>query len=117
MPRQIFRKAALERLSSPEQLDRLMQVTSPRAWIALAALGLLLVAALAWGLFGTVTTTVEGQGVLIRQGGVRTVTAPAPGVVGPILVQSGYEVGKDQELLRLEPARPGAPRPPPVVSS
>ena len=30
----IFRKAALERLSSPERLDQLMQVTRPRAWLA-----------------------------------------------------------------------------------
>ena len=35
-PSSIFRKAALERLSSPEQLDYLMSITSPIAWIALA---------------------------------------------------------------------------------
>ena len=38
----IFRKVALERLSSPEQLDQLMQVTSPKGWLALAGLGALL---------------------------------------------------------------------------
>jgi len=35
----IFRQAALDRLSSPEQLDRLMQVTLPTGWIALVAPG------------------------------------------------------------------------------
>ena len=40
-PSSIFRKAALERLSSPEQLDYLMSITSPIAWIALAAIAVL----------------------------------------------------------------------------
>ena len=40
MTRQIFRKAALTRLASPDQLDQLMQVTSPRSWIALAGFAL-----------------------------------------------------------------------------
>ncbi len=35
----IFRKVALERLSSPEQLDQLLQVTDPKGWLALGALG------------------------------------------------------------------------------
>src|SRR5262249_6294354 len=46
-----FRKTALDRLSSSEQLDRLLQVTSPRGWIALVGLGLLLAASLLWGIF------------------------------------------------------------------
>ena len=31
----LFRPRALERLSSPERLDALMQVTSPKGWLAL----------------------------------------------------------------------------------
>src|SRR6187399_2567538 len=31
----LFRKIALERLSSPEQLDSLMRVITPKAWLAL----------------------------------------------------------------------------------
>ena len=31
----IFRKAALERLSSPEQLDYLMSITSPADWYSI----------------------------------------------------------------------------------
>ena len=36
--RSIFRQAALDRLSSPEQLDRVMRVTDPKGWIALSGL-------------------------------------------------------------------------------
>jgi hypothetical protein len=37
--RSIFRKESLERLSSAERLDQLMQVVSPRSWLPLVALG------------------------------------------------------------------------------
>ena len=37
MAGQIFRKTALEKLSSPEQLDELMKITTPKGWVALIA--------------------------------------------------------------------------------
>jgi Biotin-lipoyl like len=103
----IFRKVALDRLASPEQLDLLMQVTTPRGWIALAGLGLLLLAALAWGIFGSVATTVEGQGILVQPEGVKTIVAARPGVVARILVQVGDVIYKDREVVRLVPEPPG----------
>ena len=39
----LFRSAALEKLSSPERLDVMMQITRPAAWMALLALGVLLI--------------------------------------------------------------------------
>lgn len=98
MPRQIFRQEALNRLSSPEQLDQLMRVTSSRSWIALAAVGLLLFVALLWGIFGTIPTTVPAQGFLVRRG-VQSLDAPHAGVVKEIKVGSGDEVAKGQELV------------------
>ena len=59
MKRQIFRQSALDRLSSPEQLDMLFQVVRPSAWAALAAAILLLGVLVAWGFRGTVTTLVS----------------------------------------------------------
>ncbi len=62
--RNIFRKAALDRLSSPDQLDALLSVTSPRSWLALlTALGLLALGVV-WACIGTITTGVEGQGMI-----------------------------------------------------
>lgn len=101
MAQLIFRKAALGRLSSSEQLDRLLQVTSPRAWIALTGLSLLLAAALLWGIFGRVSTTVEGQGILIRPEGVWSVASPRAGVVLNVLVRVGDQIYKDREVVRL----------------
>jgi hypothetical protein len=99
MARPIFRKAALDRLASPDQLDQLMQLTSPRAWIALLGLGLLLFVALLWSLFGTLSTTVEGQGVLVAE--IQQLRATRAGVVQKFLVQSGDEVQEGQPLVQL----------------
>jgi hypothetical protein len=62
----MFRQQALDRLSSPEELDQLMHVTSPRLWLALAAIAGLLVAGVLWTVFTTIPTTVSAQGSLIR---------------------------------------------------
>jgi hypothetical protein len=67
----MFRKVALERMSSPEQLDQLLQVTAPRSWLALAALMGLLGTAIGWGFLGRISTTISGQGVLVRENGGR----------------------------------------------
>jgi hypothetical protein len=60
MQDKLFRKAALEKLSSPEELDQLMQVTTPKGWVALVALIGFLGAAVMIGIFGVITISVEG---------------------------------------------------------
>jgi hypothetical protein len=61
MQDQLFRKAALEKLSSPEELDQLMQVTTPKGWLALIALICFLVAATVIGIFSLIPVRIEGQ--------------------------------------------------------
>ena len=50
----IFRKKSLDRISSPDQLDDYIRVTTPSVWVALLALIVLLVGILAWSILGTV---------------------------------------------------------------
>jgi hypothetical protein len=62
----IFRKESLERLSSPEQLDQLMQVVSPKSWLPLTSLFFLMALALIWGIFGRIPITAVGKGILVH---------------------------------------------------
>jgi HlyD family secretion protein len=98
----LFRKVALERLSSPEQLDLLMQVTSPKSWIALAGLGVLLAAAVVWGFYGSVPTKVTAQGVLIRPGGVFDVFSSGTGPLREVVVREGDMITEGQVVARIE---------------
>jgi len=104
MNRPIFRKAALDRLASPDQLDQLMQVTSPRLWIALAGFALLLALALLWSLAGTVSDNVDGQGVLLRENGLQPLPAPCDGVVTSFQARSGDRVEKGKTLVLMTPS-------------
>jgi HlyD family secretion protein len=97
----IFRKVALERLSSPEQLDQLMQVTDPKGWLALGAVGMLLLASLGWGIFGSIPTQAYGEGILLRQGGVTSLVAAENGQVEELLVAVGDVIEKGQVVARI----------------
>lgn len=97
----IFRKVALERLSSPEQLDQLLQVTNPRGWLALGALGALLLASMTWAVFGSIPTEAGGEGILLRQGGVTSLVAAEQGQVEELLVSVGDVIAKGQVVARV----------------
>lgn len=101
MKRQIFREVALEQLSSPEQLDQLMQVTNPRGWLALAAMVGLLIAAILWGIFGSIPTNVTGEGILIAPGGVNNVVSVVSGQVVDIYFDVGDTVEAGQVVARV----------------
>ena len=50
----VFREKSIQRVSSPEQLNDYIRVTTPSVWIVLIALAVLLAGMLAWSVFGTV---------------------------------------------------------------
>lgn len=52
----IFRQKSIDKISSPEQLDSYLKVTSPSVWLVLVGIILILVGALAWGAFGKLNT-------------------------------------------------------------
>lgn len=116
MSQNIFRESALERLSSPEQLDQLMRITSPRGWMSLAALGLVLALAIVWSFLGRVATTTTGQGIIIRAGGTFSVPALSAGEVGQVLVRRGDHIKAGQVVAKLTPVPTSDASGPPTAS-
>ena len=98
----LFRKKAREKLSSPEQLDKLIVITSPKGWLALLAVGLIVIVGLLWGIFGTIYYKTVGWGFLVISGGIYTVQASADGKLRSINVQSGDLVRSGQVVGRIE---------------
>ena len=70
----LFRKKSLERISSPEQLNEYLRVSTPSVWMLLAAIIILLSGVCVWGVFGHLDTTLSA--VAVAQEG--TVTAYVP---------------------------------------
>lgn len=98
----IFRKVALDRLSSPEELDQRLTVVSPMGWVALVAVGLLILSGLVWGVFGRISEKAVGSGIIISGGGITSVVHHASGQVTDISVRDGDVVSKGQVIARIE---------------
>ncbi len=98
----IFRTAAIERASSPEQLDQLVRIAKPFDWtIALVIISG--IAALSiWSIIGRIPTRVSGQGILISAGGrVVDAVSAATGRLASINVAVGDHVSRGQVIARI----------------
>lgn len=94
----LFRKAALDKATSPEQLDLVMQVTSPMGWLAVATIGALLFVVGVWSYVGTIPDLVEGQGVLIRGERLSEIKAAVSGTLARLNVSPDTMVEAGQVI-------------------
>lgn len=97
----VYRKVALAKLSSPEQLDQLMRLTDARGWVILVGFGVVLLTATIWGIFGSIPQNVGGTGILVKSGGVFEVIALSSGRVTDVAVNVGEVVVEGQVVARM----------------
>ena len=89
---QLYRKSALEKISSPEQLDKALTVTSSMSWFALAAVTLILVVTIVWSIIGTIPVTVTTNGIIASPVSTNAVYTPESGAVSSVLVYPGSDL-------------------------
>ncbi|MDR1953205.1 MAG: NHLP bacteriocin system secretion protein [Clostridiales Family XIII bacterium] len=99
--RSVFRKVALDRLASPEQLDQRFTVISSAGWFSILSIFVLIVVALMWGIFGTISNTVSGSGVLLYGDGILTQVSHTEGQITDISLREGDRVEKGQTIARV----------------
>lgn len=100
----LFREEAMDKVLSPDELDRLMPVTDPKGWLALIALLALVAAAVVWGVFGSVPVEVGGdKGVLLAGDSRNPAVSQTSGLVADVLVDIGDHVQEGQVLARVRP--------------
>ena len=63
MNQNIFRKASMEKISSPEQLNDYIRISRPGIWIALAAAFVLLASVFIWSVTGSLSVSVSAAGI------------------------------------------------------
>ncbi len=98
-------RVAAERLSTPDQLDQVIQVVRIPHWLALSALILVLAAAVSASVLIPMPITVRGEGILINVGGILTVTSDTEGRLVELLVRPGVQVRKGQVVARIDQPR------------
>jgi HlyD family secretion protein len=94
----LFREKSLERLSSPERLDQLMEVVNPKSWLPLLSLTSLVAAAGLWSIYGRIPITIEGRGVLVYPSNVVPLQSKNSGQLSDLTVEVGDRVKKGQIL-------------------
>ncbi|BAZ52327.1 HlyD family secretion protein [Nostoc sp. NIES-4103] len=99
---ELFRKEALERASSPEELDQIMQVVNPQNWLPLVAVGSLVAAGLSWSILGRIPITVTGQGIIVYPSTVSSFQSPIAGRLRTINVRVGDSVKRGDVLATLD---------------
>jgi HlyD family secretion protein len=99
---QIFRAAAMERLSSPEQLDQLIDVTKPADWVGALVIGICLSALVIWSIVGRIPTRVGGEGILVSEAGrVVDAVSAVPGRLASVDVAVGDHVTRGQVIAHI----------------
>ena len=102
MQKSLFREEAMDKMSSPDELDRLMRVTDPKGWLALIALLALVAAAVVWGVFGSISVQESGdKGVLLAGDSRSQAASQTSGLVTDVRVEIGDHVQEGQVLARV----------------
>lgn len=101
--RRMFRDAALERLNSPELLDQRTSVIPPAMSVFVASITVIVLAVLAWAIFGSVPTRTTGRGVLLSdKEGNFAIAQVATGLVLEVFVRPGDKVEAGAAIARIE---------------
>jgi len=85
----IFRKTALDRISSPEQLNEYIKITNPGVWVVLLGCMALLIAVGFWSVFGSIPDSVQVKGVVFPQNGVTALIPETGGRISDVRVKVG----------------------------
>ena len=83
-----------------QQLDHLLRITAPHERVILAGLGVVLLALVAWALFGSIVRSVTLDGVLIEPGIRHEVVSTEPGYLVEFLVVPGDRVKAGDPVAR-----------------
>lgn len=100
--KKIFRDKALQKASSPDQIDDLMHIIQPRVWISVFAVLFLIIISILWGFLGNIPTLVNGTGIILRSDMVGGIYANGNGELMAISVMEGDAVSKGQVIGRIK---------------
>ena len=89
MPRPVLRQIALDRLSSPERLDRPVRLVSPLTWLGLGVLVAAIIAVGVWAVVVQAPVKVASRGILLETSGLLEITASKPGRIDTLDLRPG----------------------------
>ena len=104
----IFSREALDKMRSPERLDRMLQITTPIGWMGVVAVAVILLSVVLWSIFGALTEKAEGMGMIQDSAGVVVISHTSFGKIQEVYVHDGSRVKKGDLIARMEQATQNA---------
>ena len=98
----LFQQKALDRLRSPDELDKLFSVTTPVGWIALVTVLILVFSGAVWAVFGVMADKVTGTGLIVDSAGMANVSPATGGRIIELRPEVGDRVQKGQVVALVE---------------
>jgi len=98
----LFRKKALQKLSSPEQLDTVVKLIPSSGWLSLLALGLFTLVIVLWGFLGSLNYPQYGIGVIVSGDRIHSVYSTGNGIINAMAVKVGNYVQYGQVIGRID---------------
>lgn len=100
----LYRKSSMEKLSNPEQLDRMIKITSPLSWLALIATLLIIAATVVWSIVGTLPAIETVSGVIAGAENVCGIYSDVTGTVETIYKAPGDQVAAGEKIAGIRTA-------------
>jgi multidrug efflux pump subunit AcrA (membrane-fusion protein) len=97
----IFRKTALDQISSPDQLDQVVVITPPFFWVAMLGAGVILIVGVLWSIFGRIPVNVKASGICMSEGGIHVLYSAENGMIDEVSLRDGDRVQEGDVIARM----------------
>ncbi len=96
-----YRRAALDKHSSPDRLDTMIKIIPTGFWGAVFGGLIIVVVVLLWSFLGRLPIDVQTTGIYMSRDGIHTVFSKSSGTVEEVYIKTGEEIKRDQVIARL----------------
>ena len=100
--RSLFQQKALNKLQSPDELDKLYSVTDPKGWVGLATVLFLILSGIVWAIFGVMADKISGTGLMVDAAGMANIATSTSGRLLTLKPKIGDSVQKGQVVATVE---------------
>ncbi len=104
-----FRVKALARMRAPDEIDTPITLASPRGWIAVLVVAIIIAGAAVWAFAGSLPITVSASGLLSHPQGISMLQSPVSGMVRDIDVAPGAKISAGQTVAEIQSGKQEQP--------
>lgn len=102
MAKNIFNKSIRDKISSPDQIDKAINITSAPIWLFICGGALIILVALIWSLTATLSITKDSSGIIVSNSNSNVVSSKVNGIITKVNVQNGDNVKKGDVICEFD---------------